>query len=113
MRVLPFVEFLRRFTAAEFSEIKASKGSVSIAVGSADETATNETVDFLISSKLSMRVVLATDRNKLKLESILMTEKDDFSRRFGDNHSALSSYQATEGVFGHAIAESLLLFRGF
>ena len=47
------------------------------------------------------------------MENILMTEKDDIFRRFGGSHTALSSYQATEGLFGHEIAEFLLLFRGF
>ena len=33
-----------------------------------------------------------------------MTEKDDIFRRFGGSHAALSSCQATEGLFGHEIA---------
>ena len=33
-----------------------------------------------------------------------MTEKDDIFRRFGGSHTALSSYQATKGLFGHEIA---------
>ena len=42
------------------------------------------------------------------MESILMTEKDDIFCRFGGGYTALSSYQATEGLFVHEITDSAL-----